>query len=134
LFNESSSEKIGSWNVKGAVKMSKKITERHGSKPYGFYFERYKEPAPLKSGGDTFKVEPKLVKRSGTYYLTGKVMTLKDIPDTDDTRILRSNMECNGIKAVVENNNSWRHTGEFNKGDVVVDWDGKVLDRGSNYQ
>ena len=134
FVSETSKKEIDGWDIKEALKISKKITERHNAKPYGFRFEQYKSLPPVKSDGETFNVEQKFVKSSGTYYITGKILNLGDIPDTKENEILRSNMRCSKIKAVIENKNSYKFTGEFGDKDTLVDWNGNILDKGSNYK
>jgi nicotinic acid phosphoribosyltransferase len=68
------------------------------------------------------------------FLITGKVLTLEDIPDTKDNTIMRSNMKCNGIKAVIQNDNSWIFHGEFGEDDVLVDWNGDILAKGKDFK
>jgi hypothetical protein len=103
FVSETTTHEVDSWNVAAAVAMSKDIKERHGATPYGFYFET--------KTSDGW--EPKTVRTSGTYYLGGMILTLEDIPDTPENRILRSNMKYNHIDMVIENTNSWKITLPF---------------------
>ena len=114
LVAETTEKPIASWDVKKAIEMSKKITERHNAKPYGFYFTtRERKRSELDS---------KVVKSSGTYYIGGKIITLKELKarknPIDSTLI--SNMECNDWDKVVETNNSWRWVQPLRKGDTVL--------------
>lgn len=38
FVHETSTKEIDSWDVRKAVEMATEITERYGSKPFGFYF------------------------------------------------------------------------------------------------
>jgi hypothetical protein len=64
----------------------------------------------------------KVVKRSGTYFLGGKVETIEEIEARNDPKekILRSNMRVNGYDKVVVNDNSWRWTQPLGKNDKVL--------------
>lgn len=115
FVSERTEKPIDSWNVDLAVSMAKDIKERHGAKPYGFYFTT--------RGRSDDELDSKVVKTSGMYYLGGTVETIKEVFDRNDPkeRILRSNMENNGIKKVITNNNSWRITLPLKEEDVVLD-------------
>lgn len=112
---EQTTKPIDSWDVDEAVKMAKKIKERYGARPYGFQFStRERGPNDLDS---------KETKVSGTYYLGGKVETLKELEARNDPKeeILRSNMRCNGWAKIVTNTNSWKWTQPLQKSDTVLD-------------
>jgi hypothetical protein len=114
LVAETTTKEIKSWNVDEAVKMSKRIKERHGALPYGFVF------STRSRGAKDFN--SKQTKQSKMYYLGGTVLTLKQIKERNSPkdRILISNMENNGWNKVIENNNSWKVTQPFVMGDVVL--------------
>jgi len=114
---EQTEKPIASWDVNKAVEMSKKITERYNSKPYGFYFTTRER----KRG----ELDSKVVKSSGMYYLGGKIITLKEIKARKDPKdaTLISNMECNEYERVVETNNSWRWVQPLYKGDTVLEYE-----------
>lgn len=133
MFAEQSSREIDSWSPELACRLAKEINERHGSKPYGFQFETRLVADPVSDGqGGTLKVQPKTISKSGTYFITGTILRLDEIPETPENSILRSNMRSNGYPVVIENCNSWKSVNPFNSGDFLVDWDGKVLVKGSS--
>ena len=68
---EETTKPIESWDTKEAVKMSKKITERYGAKPFVFVFS-------TRERGDK-DLDSKTTKTSGRYFLGGKVLTLADV-------------------------------------------------------
>lgn len=112
---EDTTKPIDKWDVQAAVAMARTISERHHAKPYGFRFStRERGNADLDS---------KVTKKSGLYWLGGKVETLVEVKAraTEKDRILVSNMECNGYERIVTNDNSWRWTMPLEKGDVVLD-------------
>lgn len=111
---EQSEKPIDTWDVKAAVELSKGIKERYDALPYGFYF--------VTRGRGPDDLDSKLIKRSGTYYLGGKVETYEEVCARNDPKeeILRSNMRCNGYKRIVVNDNSWRWTQPLEDGDVVL--------------
>lgn len=114
FFAEQSQQSMDSWDVDKAVEMSKGIKERHGATPYGFCFTtRTRKDDELDS---------KETKRSGMYYLGGKVWTLEEIKRRADPKdsILISNMEANGYARVITNDNSWRWTQPLGDEDVVL--------------
>jgi hypothetical protein len=94
--------------------MAKEIIERYGSKPYAFQFS-------TRSRTDN-ELDSRVTKKSGMYYINGKIETIEEIRDRADPseRILLSNMECNGWNQVVTTFSPWKHTGVFNDGDAVV--------------
>ncbi len=109
-----------------AVQVSATIRERYGATPYGFVlFTR--EHDQVERAGKVFKTDPVETYRSGVHFIGGDVLTLEDIPDTPDNRILRANMKGNDIERVIENKNSWRSVKPFNVGDKVVGQNGEVL-------
>lgn len=113
---ETSLREVSAWNVDEALKIVASITERHGATPYGFRFiTRERGPDDLDS---------KIAKKSGTYFLGGKIETLADLEARNDPReeILRGNMRCNGRDRIVTNTNSWKWTQELDDGDVVLDY------------
>jgi hypothetical protein len=113
---EVSERPIKSWNVASAKRMAKRIKERHGATPYGFRF--------VTRGRGARDLDSKIIKRSPLYYLGGKVETLAEVKAraTEKEKILVSNMECNNIKRIITNNNSWKFTGELHDDDVVLSW------------
>lgn len=134
---EVSERPIKSWDVQQACEISKEITERHAAKPYAFVFVTYLVADDVDDGhGGKMKVQPKEVKSSGYYFLGGKVSSFADVVvrNKSDEYILRTNMECNDIKAVVENCNSYKWTQPFDVDDVVVNPDtGNIIFWGSDY-
>lgn len=115
MVSEETVKPIDAWNVQAAIDMAHDIKERHGARPYGFRFStRAREDDELDS---------KVIKRSGLYWLGGKVETLAEVEARNDPQehILRSNMRGNGYDKIVINNNSWRFTAPLNDGDVVLD-------------
>lgn len=113
LVFEETEKPIKSWDVRKAVQMSKKVTERYNAKPFGFFFTtRQRSDSELDS---------KQVARSKMYYLGGKLMTLQQVKaEMPDAEILISNMQCNKIKQVLVNNNSWRVVVPFEAGDTLL--------------
>lgn len=135
FVSESSQLPIDDWDIKKAIELSKEITERYNATPYGFVFRTYRVSDPIDDGqGGTLTIEKKELKKSGLYYITGKVLTYDQlsVSKSKDIEILVSNMRCNLWPAVVENTNSWRFTGQFDENDCVVDYEGNVLRRGSD--
>lgn len=112
---EDTTKPIESWDTDAAVKMARTVKERHGAVPYGFYFTTRERKDD--------ELDSKVVKRSGVYYLGGKVETLAEIAKRDDPReaILRSNMRINGWDRVVVNDNSYRWTQPLNAEDTILD-------------
>lgn len=114
---ESTQRPIPSWDVGAAVEMARSIKERHNAIPYGFRFSTRE-----RSDSD---LDSKVTKRSGIYYLGGKVETLAEVEVRNDPLedILRSNMRCNGWSRIVTNTNSWKWTQPLEDDDVVLDVD-----------
>jgi hypothetical protein len=105
---------IDSWDVLEAQKMSAAVTERYNAVPYGFYFTtRSRGPDDLDS---------KVTAKSQMYFIHCKVETIEEIEarNLPGERILRSNMRCNGYKAVVVTTRGWKWTQPLRDGDVVL--------------
>ena len=115
LFSESSSYAVRSRSLGPVLTKMRGVIERHGAKPYGFRF----------TDGNGKPV-------SGTHYVTGKVIAFRDVPDDKEHSMLKRNMRCNEQPFAIENNNSYRFTGEFEKDDVVVNRNGRVIERGDS--
>ena len=116
FVSEQTQKPIDLWNVDTAIEMSRTIKERHGATPYGFYFTT--------RGRKDDELDSRETKRSGTYYLGGKVLTLEDIKNRKDKKddILIRNMGYNDWNRVVENCNSWKVTMPLEKNGVVLDY------------
>jgi hypothetical protein len=120
FVSEQTQKSIGSWDVEKAVEMAKDIKERYGATPYGFFFSTRERKDD--------ELDSKVTKRSGTFYLGGKVLTLEDIKARHDPKdsILISNMEGNDWDKVIENCNSWKIVLPIEKKDKVLDYDAKT--------
>jgi hypothetical protein len=133
--SEVSAKDIESWDTKKAVKMAKNITERHGAKPYGFYFETLLVSPDVPDGeGGMLKVQPKVVEKSGVHFLGGELQTYDDVLKRNDSKeeILRSNMRYNDMWIVCVNTNSYRSTMPFEEKDALVDDQGNIVARGND--
>lgn len=116
FFHEETTEPIDSWNVEAATKMADSVIERYDATPFAFQFStRARGPKDLDS---------KEVKRSGRYYLGGKIETLAEVKKRNkpDERILARNMESNGWDRIIVNTNSWKICQPFQKDDVLLDY------------
>lgn len=112
--SERLTKEIDSWSVSTAVRMSKDVTERYGATPYGFYFTtRERGPEDLDS---------KVIETSPTHYLDGKVLTLQEVEDLNDSShtILIQNMRRNKWDKVVMTNNSYSWVQPLEEDDVVL--------------
>ncbi len=114
---EQTEKPIDEWDVQAATEMARKIKERYRATPYGFCFttrERKEE-----------ELDSQEIKRSGMYYLGGKILTVEDLKARNDPKetILISNMECNQWEKIVENCNSWKWVQPLRKDDTVLDFD-----------
>ena len=107
---------IDAWDVDAAKKMADDVTERYGATPYGFRFTTRSR--------DEDDFDSKETARSGVYYLGGRVETVDDVRKRADPeeRILLSNMEGNGWKKIIVNDNSWRWTQPLQNTDTVLDY------------
>jgi len=134
MFSEENEVEIESWDACKATKMANDITQRHGAKPYGFKFST-KLITDLVVDGEEFEVKPKTVKSSGIHYITGGIRTAEEILRGTDPKedVLRTNVKCNEIPAIIENCNSYKATMPFYKEDILLDKDGNVVLRGSDF-
>lgn len=132
FFSEENREEIEGWDIGLACEKAKSIKQRYNATPFGFSFETIKYVVSHDEDGNEYLVNPKTEKKSGTYFLTGRLITIDDIPENDKERsILRSNMECNDWPIVIENTNSYRSTQPFRENDFIVDFDGNELRNGN---
>ena len=113
---ESTIQPIASWDTKLAIKMARKIKERHGATPYGFRFS-----TRSRTNQD---LDSKVSKTSCMYFLGGKVETLEELEARNDPHedILRSNMLCNNWNKIVINTNSWKWAQPLKEGDIVLEF------------
>lgn len=123
FVSEETRRPVASHSVSEAVGAAHSVTERHGAKPYAFYFTTVLAADPVPDGeGGLLRVEEREVFRSGVHYLGGKLLTLDDLEARGDPslRILVSNMKANNWPIVVENNNSFVVVRPFEEGDLIV--------------
>lgn len=114
FISEADELPIAEWDTAVAVKMAGKIRQRYGARPYGFRFTtRARGPHDLDS---------KVIKRSGFYFIGGRVETLAEVEARNDPKekILLSNMRSNGWARIVVNDNSYRSTFPLDAGDVIL--------------
>jgi hypothetical protein len=131
FFAETTEREIDSESPQLACRMAREVTERYNAKPYSFSFITKLVSDGVDDGrGGKLHVEPREIRRSGNYFITGTLKRFDEIAETSDTRILLSNMRCNDFPVVVENTNSYRATLPFNRDDVIMDWDGNITQRG----
>lgn len=116
FFCEETVREIESWDVEKAVEMSHTVLERYNARPFAFVFTTNRR--------EDNEMNSKEVKRSRKYHLGGEVETIEDVRRRNDPkeRILLSNMECNGWKMIIHNNNSWKSTQPLEEGDVVLEY------------
>lgn len=135
FLNEQTTRDIEAWDTHLAIDMAKSVVERHGAKPYAFFFTTSIVSSSVPDGeGGELEVKPKQVAKSGTHFLGGSVLTYDDLEQRADPKeeILRSNMLCNDVPIVVENCNSYKTTVPFTEQDVVVDERGYIIVRGDD--
>lgn len=113
FVSEETTMPIDSWDIETAVSMSKGITERYESRPFAFTFT-------TRERGDQ-DLDAKVTKRSGRYYLGGRVLTLAEVRrEMPNERILISNMVCNKWDRIIVNSTPWRMTQPLGANDVVL--------------
>jgi len=98
---ETTTKEIDSWDVDKAIEISKDIIERYGETPYAFRFSTRERTSK--------DLDSKITKRSGNYYLGGKLKTFEQIKEEKNpiNDILLSNMECNNWKKVITTKTGW---------------------------
>ena len=107
-FNsESITQKIDSWDVEKALQKYAKAIETYHSMLYGFRF--------------ITKKDGKIVKTSGSYYVNGKIETLKELIARNDPKdeILIENLYFNKFDACVRCYNGW--TTFLFENDIVIE-------------
>jgi len=116
FVHEETTKPIESWDVEKAKRMARSIKERHAATPFAFVFT-----TRSRTGED---LDSKEVKRSGRYYLGGKIETIEAVRKRNDPneRILLGNMECNKWHRIIVNTNSWKIVQPLDVDDVVLDW------------
>ncbi len=133
LCSEPDTFPIYAWDTAAAVEMAGRVVQRHGAKPYGFFFTTSLEVPDVPDGeGGMLRVMAKNVDSSGVHFLGGDVLRLDDIAARNDPAdaILYSNMRGNGWPIVIENRYSYKVTQVFGERDVVVDARGVIIERG----
>lgn len=116
FFAEETTKPIDKWNINEAMKMAHSITERYSATPYGFQFS-------TRERADD-ELDSKATKKSGMYFLGGKIETIAEVEARDDLseHILLSNMKCNGWNRIIVNTNSWKCVQPITDADTVLDW------------
>lgn len=134
FFGEKTSLMIEAWDTRVARRMADAVIERHGARPYCFYFERRVEHGPIPDGeGGFMDVRPKVTKKSGIYFF-GKPETLDELEARNDPKeaTLRANMKCNGWPIVAVATTGWSWAQPFEEGDFCVDEHGDITERGDD--
>lgn len=132
FVSEETTRPIGSWDAAAASEMAAGIVERHGARPYAFYFSTLLTARDVPDGmGGLLRVEPRVLERSGLHFLGGEVLTLAEVEERNDPaeETLRSNMRWNW-PIVCETKNGFRHIAPFSEKDMVVDASGQITQRG----
>jgi len=113
---ESTVRPVEQWDVVEAMEMARSVEERHGATPYGFRFITRERKAG--------ELDSHVADTSAMFFLGGKVLTLRQVEARNDPsdKILISNMKCNDIGRVVQNDNSYRSVQPLRKGDEVLSW------------
>lgn len=131
LVSEETVQPIGEWNTYEAARRAKHITERHGSKPYGFRFMTMACAPDMECGdGCVIPGGQMKVSESPMHYLGGVVETLAQVKARakPEDNILIVNMEVNGWPTVITTTNGYRHTMPFVDGALNLDAEGNVLE------
>lgn len=129
FVSEQTEKEIDTPDIRVAVEMAKSITERYGAKPYGFQFVLRKTHPPLDDGENgKLEVLSKEIRRSGTYFIGGRLRFLDEIERENDQneRHISDNMRLNDYPIVIENVNSWKSTMPFQEEDVLLTSDGLI--------
>jgi len=132
---EQTRKPIEGWDTRIAVQMAAEIVERYDATPYGFSFTtvRTLDPIPDSEGG-YFRVEEKVVKESGTYYIDGEVLTESDIRRRAEEfgglkKLDTLLFNVRHMKHVVTGVATYRWWKPWQPGDAIVDKKGNVVRR-----
>lgn len=135
FMSEQTTKPIESWDPARAIALGEDVVERHDARPYGFVFETRLVSDPVPDGrGGHLRVESKLLERSGTHFLGGKLRTFDEVESLADPKeeILLSNMRSNEMSIVCEVRRGYKSTHPFGERDVVVDAVGRIVERGDD--
>lgn len=115
FMSETSRKEIDSWDTAKAIEMMGSIVERYGARPYGFRFLTY--------GRSANELDSHEVARSHTYYVNCDILTKDEILADDDPRfkIMRANVECNGIKRIARTRSGWLGHYPMSDADEVIE-------------
>ena len=135
FYDEETSKPIDTWDPVAAMKLLEGIKERHGAKPYAFFFRTMLTAEPVPDGeGGTLEVEPKLVEKSGLHYINGTVLSYDDVVvkvDADSKRLALTRGTRHS-PSTRKTTNSYLPPGGFGEDAVVVDAEGKITERGNS--
>lgn len=112
IFADHTVKQISSWDEKEALEIWKSFSEKN--KPYGFQFF-------TKARTDE-ELDSKEVKRSGTYFINGTILSLDEIEREGNpgNRILINNMRCNGWDKIVRTMPPCCWTQPFEEDDKII--------------
>ena len=112
LMQEESTMPIETWDTDAAQDMAAKIVERHGARPFCFYFTT--------RGRQKDDLDSKVIKKSGRYFINCQLRTLEEVQADPENRILAANMENAGWQHVAITRNGWGWTQPFRQEDVIL--------------
>ena len=119
MFDEVTTQEIDSWDIDEAKERARHVKERYGATPYAFEF--------ITRARSEDELDSKVVDRSPTYFLGGRVLTVDDVKrELPGEEILISNMEVNGWESLIliqMIHSPWRVCQPFEEGDVQLDFD-----------
>jgi len=122
FVGEETTKPIKKWDHKLAFEMSKEIKERYGAIPFAFYFTTRERSVK--------DLDSKVTKRSGHYYIGGKIRTIQDVEkdNNPDEKILLSNMKNNDFKRIHQTTKGWKWTSPLRENDKVLDKKGNIIE------
>lgn len=117
FFPETSTLEIDAWDIDTACKMAVDIVERHGARPYGFYFSTH--------GRTAKQLNAREIASSPFYFINCRAETREEVEAANrpDEEILRANMRNNDIKAIARAKSGWKTAIEIRDHDVVLDFE-----------
>ena len=104
---------IAAWDTDTAQDLAADVVERHGARPFCFYFTT--------RGRSQDDLDSSILKKSSRYFINCHVQTLEEVQADPASRILAANMESANWTRVATTRSGFIWTDRMLQGDAVLE-------------